>query len=95
MSKPTAGDMMRLKRAVRCTLATKLGRLSLCPEPPPTSEGLPMVAPVDTDWASDRVDRKSTSSGQIYLCNALGSSSDRTEARVAQSNADAMQHAGA
>lgn len=57
---------MTLKRAVRHALATKLAKQSLCPEPLPTSEFPPMVVPVDNDWASDRVDRKSTLSG--HLC---------------------------
>lgn len=49
MSKPTAGDMMMLRRAVRYTLAAKLTGQSLHPEPPPTSEFLPMAVPVDSD----------------------------------------------
>jgi hypothetical protein len=63
MSKPTKGDFIRIKRVVRCLKATSHYEQFL--EPKIHARGV-LRGPVDSDWANDKIERKSPSAGQIY-----------------------------
>lgn len=59
----------------------------------PDSEIVPMLVPMDSEWASDRIGRMGTSSSQIYLYGAMVSSWGRTQATVALWSAGAESYA--
>ena len=85
MSAPGEGDEIRLKRVCRYIAGTMDYELKL---EPATSE-LVIEALVDSDWAGDKVTRRSTSSAHVYLLGALVHSHSRTQASLAQSSAEA------
>ena len=68
MSKPTKGDLVRIKRVVRYLKTTSHFEQFL--EPKIHARGVLRVS-VDSDWANDKIERKSTSAGQIYYMEAL------------------------
>ena len=86
MSAPTVGDMSRLKRACRYLAGTRDLASFLVPE---FHESLLLKAMVDSDWAGDRIGRKSTSAAHLFLNGALIHSHSRTQATMAANSAEA------
>jgi hypothetical protein len=90
MSKPTKGDFVRIKRVVRYLKATAHFEQFL--EPQLHARNV-VRGPVDSDWANDKIERKSTSSGQIYYIEALILAWARTQAVQALSSGEAESYA--
>ncbi len=84
MSKPTKGDLIRM-RVVRYLKATSHYEQFL--EPKIHARGV-LRGPVDSDWANDKIERKSTSAGQIYYIEALILAWARTQAVQALSSGE-------
>ena len=90
MSKPTKGDFVRIKRVVRYLKTTAHFEQFL--EPQLHARNV-VRGPVDSDWANDKIERKSTSSGQIYYIEALILAWARTQAVQALSSGEAESYA--
>ena len=86
---PSARDMQRAKRICRYLMGTRDWTLKL--EPWKDVDTLQMM--VDSDWASDKVDRRSTSAGVAQLGGCTIITDSRTQGSPAMSSADAQGYA--
>ena len=87
---PTKESMIRLKRAARYLRATEGIKQRMAPD---SDEAEKLEVLVDSDWATDKVNRKSTTSVHIYYNGALIGSASKTQATVAQSSGEAEAYA--
>ena len=86
---PSVRDMQRAKRICRYLMGTRDWTLSL--EPDREIDTLQMM--VDSDWATDKVDRRSTSAGVALLGGCTILSYSRTQGSPALSSAEAEGYA--
>ncbi len=90
MSKPSKGDLVRIKRVVRYLKTTAHFEQFL--EPQMHARNV-VRGPVDSDWANDKIERMSTSAGQIYYIEALILAWARTQTVQALSSGEAESYA--
>jgi hypothetical protein len=90
MSNPTAGDLRRLKRVARylrgrpsCSIVMKADR---------AKEAL-IECYCDSDWATDKVERKSTTGVVMLWCGVYITSYSRTQGTIATSSTEAECYA--
>ena len=86
---PSARDMQRAKRICRYLMGTRDWTLKL--EPWKDVDTLQMM--VDSDWATDKVDRRSTSAGVAQLGGCTIFTYSRTQGSPAMSSAEAEGYA--
>ena len=86
---PSVRDMQRAKRICRYLMGTRDWTLNL--EPDREIDTLQMM--VDSDWATDKVDRRSTSAGVAQLGGCTILSYSRTQGSPALSSAEAEGYA--
>ena len=86
---PSARDMQRAKRICRYLMGTRDWTLRL--EPDREIDTLHMM--VDSDWATDKVDRRSTSAGVAQLGGCTILTHNRTQGSPALSSAEAEGYA--
>ena len=91
VSGPSEPDEQRLRRIFRYLHGTR----DLCQflEPRGVQEEYRIKTFVDSDWAGDRVSRKSTSGGAVLVNQAMVLSYSRTQQTIAQSAAEAELNA--
>jgi len=90
MSAPTRGDMIRLKRLARYMLGTRYLELWIVP----VTELQHLVeCHCDSDWATDKVERKSTSGAVVCWAGATMMSFARTQSSPATSSVEAEGNA--
>jgi len=82
---PAANDLVRAKRVARYLAGTRNFENKVRPN---KSEEWIVKGKVDSDWASDKVGRRSTSSGHIFVCDAAVGQYSRTQATPAISSAE-------
>ena len=90
MSRPTVEDFGRLKKVCRYLLGTKEMKSLLRPR---KELGLRLTDNVDSDWAGDKISRKSTSSCHLFLAGALVHAHSRTQGTAALSSPEAEIYA--
>ena len=86
---PSARDMQRAKRICRYLMGTREWTLKL--EPDREIDTLQMM--VDSDWATDKVERRSTSAGVAQLGGCTMLTYSRTQGSLALSSAEAEGYA--
>ena len=86
MKTPTDGDLVRLKRVGRYLVNKKDYKLNLVGNL--AKDGI-VDGFGDSDWATDKVTRRSTSGGMLLYADALVLSFSRTQTTVATSSAEA------
>ena len=89
-AKLTTQDLVRIKRVARYLAGTRKMENILRPY---QTRILDLRPRVDSDWAKDKVDRRSTSSGHIMLNGAMLNGYSRTQATRAQSSGEAELYA--
>ena len=87
---PTVNDLTRTKRAARYLAGTRDYENVLKPD---QKEQWTVLGRVDSDWASDKVARRSTSCGHIFVNEAMVGQYARTQGTPAISSAEAELYA--
>ena len=90
MSSPTIQDMQRVKRLGRFYVGTRWVSLRLTPD---SDQSHSVTSWCDSDWATDRIGRKSTSGAFVFWASSLVTSFARTQGTVATSLAEAEGYA--
>ena len=89
-AKLSTGDIVRIKRVGRYLAGARKMENILVPD---EKTSLELQVCVDSDWATSKVDRRSTSCGHIFLNGALLTSYSRTQATPALSSGEAELYA--
>jgi hypothetical protein len=89
-AKLSTGDIVRIKRVGRYMAGTRQMENILAPDAKTIFD---LVVCVDSNWATDKVDRRSTSCGHIFVNGALVTSYSRTQPVPALSSGEAELYA--
>ena len=90
MSGPTKEDWVRLRRCCRYVAGTRNWKEHMYPDPLVDSLASTVVATYyDSDWAKDKVGRKSTTGSAVFVYNTPVLTLSRTQGCIALSSAEA------